>query len=123
VNWLDRWRMRRAARRFAKRLPGYMRRNWGGADDYTEAQVAKALQHFRLGGPFTAIAYAGLVSEPHYIAMAARLPRVLPYDLAREAFERARPWPAHDWDPQEGVSLPGLADVADVGGGVGHSGH
>src|SRR5215472_17570538 len=98
MNWLDRWRMRRAARRYARRLPGYMVRNWGGADAYTEAQVAKALQHFRLGGPFVALAYAALLSKDDYIGMAARLPRVLPLDLAREAFERARPWPVHAWD-------------------------
>jgi hypothetical protein len=123
VNWLDRWRMRRAARQFATRLPGYMSRSWGGADDYTEAQVAKALQHFRLGGEFTALAYAAFMTEADYVAMAARLPRVLPYDLARIEFERARPWIGGAWNADERFGSIDAGDVADVGGGAGHSGH
>jgi hypothetical protein len=121
MNWLDRWRMRRSARRFATRLPGYLRRNWGGSDNYTEAQIARTLQHFRLGGRFVAVAYAGLLSEADYLAMAGRLPRVLPYDLAREVFERARPWSRGAWEPQEYGGVLGAEDVSD--GGSGHGGH
>jgi hypothetical protein len=100
-----------------------MQRSWGGSEVYTEAQAGKALQHFSLGGPFVAIAYAGLLSEADYVDMAARLPRVLPYDLAREAFERAKPWPEHTWDPQESMGIAGQAGQGHVsdGGGFGHS--
>ena len=115
--------MRRAARRFAKRLPGYLARNWGRAETYTEPQVAAALRYFALDGSFVSLAYAAFLSEPDYLAMVGRLPRALPYDLARFEFERARPWPPRSWDPDKGLGLVSGGECGDVGGGYGHSGH
>ena len=38
-----------------------------------------------------AVAYAGFLTEAGYLAIAPSLPVVLPYDLARDLFQRARP--------------------------------
>ena len=61
-----------------------------------------------------ALAYAAFLSEPNYVAMAKRLPRVLPYDLARDEFDRARPWLDGRWD--EGMSNADAARTYGVGG-------
>ena len=97
----DRWMLRLSARRFAHRLPTYIQRSWGESDAYTEAQIAAALRRCGLGGRDVAIAYAAYLSEKDYLAMAERLPRVLPYDQARGLFEAARPCADQDFDPPE----------------------
>jgi hypothetical protein len=82
--------MRRAAKTYARQLPDELRSDWGASDTYTVGQVRAAIERRRLGGRYIAVAYAGLLTETDYLAVAPNLPLVLPYDIARSAFGDAR---------------------------------
>ena len=80
-----------AARTYAKHLPGVLHANWGASEFYTVDQVRAAIARRHLKGRYLAVAYASYLSEQDYLAIAADLPLVLPYDIAREVFRRAQP--------------------------------
>jgi hypothetical protein len=88
MNWFEKFGLRYAAKRYAKRLPAELFKGWGGADFYTFGQVRAALRSLGLGGMYDAIAYAGFVTEEDYRANAQALPRIFPYDQARALLSR-----------------------------------
>jgi len=88
LNSLRKLMLRRAAKRYAGRLPAALVRSWGRADFYTFGQVRTALTGLRLECRYDAVAYAGCVTEATYLANAASLPLVLPYDQARAMLMR-----------------------------------
>jgi len=91
MNFLSRMALHRAAKRYARRLPGELQADWGASDAYTIDQVRTAITRSRLGGRYIAVAYASFLTQADYLKVAPSLPLVLPYDRARDAFDRARP--------------------------------
>ncbi|MFL5296264.1 MAG: DUF6559 family protein [Phenylobacterium sp.] len=91
MGWLSRWSARRAARAYVRDLPHELRRSWGGSDVYTVDQVISAVQKLGLKGRYIALAYAAFLTQPDYGRIAADLPLVLPYDIARRIFREALP--------------------------------
>jgi len=83
--------MRRAAKVYAHRLPAELHADFGASETYTVSQVRAAIARCRLHGRYVAIAYAAFLTEADYLVIASDLPLVLPHDIAREAFKRARP--------------------------------
>ncbi len=92
MNIFSRWAMHRAARRYAKLLPGELEADFGHSETYTVGQVAAALDRRGEAGRYAAIAYAAFLTEADYVGLAPSLPMVLPYDVAKEVFRRAMPW-------------------------------
>lgn len=91
MGWLTRWAARRAAKTYVRDLPRELRKDWGASEAYTIGQVRSAIGRLRLGGRYIAVAYAAFLTEADYRAIAAELPVVLPYDLAREIYRRELP--------------------------------
>ena len=91
MNFLSRMAVRRVAKRYAKRLPAELEANWGASDAYTIDQVRAAIARSGLRGRYIAVAYAAFLTEADYLNIAASLPLVLPYDVARNLFWKARP--------------------------------
>ena len=101
VIWMEVAGRRRAARRFARRLPPLMIEGWGASETYTVGQVVAALRSAGLDGAHDTIAYAGLLSEADFLASRASEPG-LPYHQARELFVQALPggsWAAYLQQP------------------------
>jgi hypothetical protein len=92
MNIFTRWALHRAARRYARLLPGELPADYGSSDTYTAGQVAAALDRRGEDGRYVAIAYAAFLTEADYLGLAHALPLVLPYDNARELFRRGQPW-------------------------------
>ena len=92
MNIFARMALNRAARRYAKLLPGELQADWGASDSYTVGQVAAALDRRGEGGRYVAVAYAAFLSKADYLSVAPSLPLVLPYDVARDLFRRAMPF-------------------------------
>ena len=91
MDWLQRMAMRRAAKRYGKRLPRMMAEGWGGSEFYTVGQIRSALGRLKISGPYDAIAYAAFLPEEEFAAHTAELPVPLPYEEARTLFERYCP--------------------------------
>ena len=92
MNVLARWALGRAARRYARLLPGELAADFGASDTYTVGQVAGALDRRGEAGRYVAVAYAAFLSEADYASLASSLPFVPPYNVARDLFRRAKPW-------------------------------
>jgi hypothetical protein len=92
VNFLSRIALHRAAKAYAKYLPGELEADWGASGSYTVDQVRAAIERRNLKGRYVALAYAAFLTEADYLKVAPSLPLVLPYDIARDVFQRAKPW-------------------------------
>ena len=92
MNVFARMALHRAARRYARLLPGELQADYGASGAYTAGQIAATLDRRQGPGRYVAVAYAGFLTESDYQAIAPSLPVVLPYNLARDLFQRARPF-------------------------------
>jgi hypothetical protein len=88
---LDRWRLRRAARRYAASLPSALVAAFGASDHYTPEQIRVAVARCELDARFIAFAYAAFLSETQFAALRADMPIPLSYPQARSLFDRYRP--------------------------------
>lgn len=91
MNWLERYRMRRAARAMARKLPPVMAREWGRSDYYTAQQVRRALQVTGLPGAYDFLALAAFLDRQAYEAVSSANGARHDYDAARQLFERQLP--------------------------------
>src|ERR1700743_639430 len=55
--------LRRAARRYAKRLPDVLHQGYGASEQYTPAQIAAAVRRADLPQQYIAIGYAAFLAE------------------------------------------------------------
>jgi hypothetical protein len=92
MNIFARFALHRAARIYARRLPGELQTDWGASAAYTVDQVRSAIARSQVGGRYVAVAYAAFLTEEDYLSVAWSLPLVLPYDVARSVFQRESPW-------------------------------
>jgi hypothetical protein len=113
------WRLKRAARRYARVLPGLLARSYGAGERYPVRQIEAALTLLKLPRDFAALAYAAFLAEEDYEANRAKYPRYMPYNDAREALLAAIP--SRVGAPWGGA--PDSIGSTDVGGADGgHSG-
>ena len=88
MSWPSRWMMRRAAKKYARRLPAELRAGWGAAQFYTPDQVAAVIKRLRLEGPHEALAYATFTTEADFAGLGQTK---IGYDEARSVMARAAP--------------------------------
>ncbi len=87
---LDRWRTRRSAKNYARKLGPHLQRAYGAAAHYSPGQIRTSVTKLGLNPKFVALAYAAFLTEDEYTAIASTLPVELAYGQARELFERYR---------------------------------
>ena len=119
MGWFSRWRLSRAARPYARRLPGQLRRGWGGSKTYTRGQIDAAVRALRLNPRDIFIGYAVFLSLEDLEATGVTDPRFTAAE-ARAAFGRWKTSSAA-WGPNA-HSSDGAYASADTGGGH-HGGH
>ena len=90
MNFLQRLRLRRAAKRYARRLPPHLRRAYGAAEHYTAPQIRAATAKLGLDSRYIAFGYAAFMSEDEYASIAEHAPISVPYDEARVLIARFR---------------------------------
>jgi len=87
----DAWKLRRAARQFANRLPKELVRDYGVREFYTEPQIRNAIATAKLNFKYAVLGYARFLSREHFEAMRVALDVKLAYNDARELFVNAEP--------------------------------
>jgi hypothetical protein len=101
VRWLARFRLNRAAKQYAAKLPHQLHKGWGRAEHYTPGQIESAVQKSRLDERWIAFAYAAFLPEHQFKVLVPKMPVPLAYEQARALFRRhlpSKPWSAA-WQP------------------------
>jgi hypothetical protein len=91
MGWLERYRIGRAARAMAHKLPSIMAKEWGRADYYTPPQVRRALQMTGLAGRYDFLALAAFLTRQAYDDASAAEGFMHDYEAARRLFEKHLP--------------------------------
>lgn len=96
-----RWLLKRAAKQYAGRLPGQIRRNYGAKEWYTFAQVQRAIATSGLDQRYAILAYARYLPRSEFENLRIDTPLLLEYGTARALFVAAEPVAAesHSRDP------------------------
>lgn len=89
----------RAAKRYARRLPGALRKGWGRSASYTPGQIQSAVKTLRLDPRFIVFGYAAFLSEEAFAEVYAATPPPIPREAAREAFVRFVSFGLGSWNP------------------------
>jgi hypothetical protein len=94
---LGRWRLRRAARRYAASLPSALVAAFGASERYTPEQIRVAVAQCELDAQFIVFAYTAFLPETQFTALQADMPKPIAYPQARSLLGRyrpSRPWSA-----------------------------
>jgi hypothetical protein len=83
--------LNRAAKRYARELPGQLRRAHGDARQYTPVQIRRAVSDAGLDEAYVALAYAGHLSETEFKQLGIKLPNAISYAEARALLARYGP--------------------------------
>jgi hypothetical protein len=119
----------RAAKRYARRLPGALRKGWGRSASYTPGQVQAAVKILRLDPRFIVFGYAAFLSEEAFAEIYANGPPLVSRESARETFHRFALFSSGPWNATfdgAGGGWSGdyyFGDIDHGSGGGGHGGH
>ena len=113
MGWFARWRLNRAAKQYARRLPRRLRQGWGASKTYTRGQIDAAVGDLRLDANYVFIAYAVFLSPEDLEASQAAFAGFTASE-ARGAFDSWRPSPS-GWGANTDYGSSG-----DYGDGGGH---
>jgi hypothetical protein len=91
MGWLGRWRLRRAAKRYARQLGPALGRAYGASEAYTPAQIRAGASKLALNLEFILLGYAAFLPQDQYESVAGSAPTYIPYDEARALFVRFKP--------------------------------
>jgi hypothetical protein len=119
MGWFARWRLNRAARQYAQRLPRRLRAGWGSSKTYTRGQIDTSVRALRLDARYVYIAYAVFLT-PDELAGLESVFVTFSASEARDAFDRWRPWAA-TWHVSDDYGIGAAGAGGDYGGG-GHHG-
>jgi hypothetical protein len=110
--------LKRAAKRYARELPGELRRSYGASERYTPAQVRTAVATAKLDERFVVLAYAAYLTEGDFAVLAARLPNAMSYAAARAVLACYRPHglTSASGDPEVTYSGDGAHTSGDASG-------
>ena len=103
MGWLRTWRVNRAAKQYALRLPRRLKEGWGFSEYYTPGQIKAAVKKLGLNADFICLGYAAFLPEEQFDQIRADMPVLLSYQDARAAFDRyfrLDMWSAA-WEPEE----------------------
>ena len=90
MNVLLRLRLRRSAKRYARKLGPALNKAYGPSDTYTPGQIRTAISKLGLSPEYSALGYATFLSEEDYAHVAGNMPISIPYDEARQLVDRYR---------------------------------
>jgi hypothetical protein len=108
MNWLRNLRLQSVAKRYALRLPGYLRSAYSASEFYTTPQIAHAVKALKLPLQYIGLAYAVYLPRSAYDAVSPGLSLRLTYEDARAEFYRHVPEPEEPWNPQGAPSVSGI---------------
>lgn len=112
MSFLQRFRLRRAAKAYALRLPETLRKGYGGKKHYTPAQIRSAVTKARLDPRFIALGYAAFMTEEAFNAAAGEMPVRMSYAEARAILRRYAPsMPSGGWNTPESGLDQGTASI------------
>ena len=115
-------RKRRSAKRYARELAPWLRRNYGASRHYTPQQLRAAVRALALDERFIAFAYAAFLPEAEYDALSTHMPWWLPYEEARDTFARFVPPTGFATSGDSAEGLAGTPTSPDHPSGDSHSG-
>lgn len=119
---LDRWRLRRAAKRYAASLGPALSSAYGASEYYTPEQIRIAVGQLGLDAQFIALAYAAFLPESQFQTMKRGLLLSLSYNHCRSLLHRyrpSRPWSASGEAPESAYLTNSVGNsVPPSGGGV-----
>ena len=85
MSFFQRFRLRRAAKAYALRLPDALRTGYGPKTHYRPGQIRAAVTKARLDPRFIALGYAAFMTEEAFNEVAGELPVAMSYAEARAA--------------------------------------
>jgi hypothetical protein len=91
VSLFFRFRVKRAAKRYAKKLGGRLRYDFGASEFYSPQQIASTAAKLGLPPKYVVLGYAAFLSEAAFDKLAGTLPVSLPYHEARALCDRFVP--------------------------------
>jgi hypothetical protein len=115
---LSTFALNRAAKRYARELPGQLRRSYGGAKRYTPAQIRRAVGEAGLDEQYAGLAYAGHLTEDEFRPLGIKMPNGISYAEARALLARFGPLTGFSSD-----ASPEGSGIASGGGGWDGGGH
>jgi hypothetical protein len=74
MDLLRRWRLRRAAKQYARRLGPHLRRAYGAAEYYTAPQIRAAVPKLGLKSRYIVLGYAAFLSDEEFASRANEMP-------------------------------------------------
>lgn len=88
---IQRWRVNRAAKRYATALGPALAANFGASEFYNIMQIKSAVTRLKLDADYLCLAYAAFLPEVQFTAEVANLPIKLAYDEARKIYKSYLP--------------------------------
>lgn len=85
------WFLRRAARKYARKLPHELARDYGLHEFYTEPDIRNAMAAAGLNQKYAVLGYARFLHRDHFDHLKIHLGLKLGYDEARELFVANEP--------------------------------
>ena len=82
--------LNRAAKRYARELPGQLRRAYG-ARRYTPAEIRRAVADAGLDEQYAGLAYAGHLTPEEFAPLGIKMPNAISYEEARALLTRYGP--------------------------------
>ncbi len=89
--WFENYRRRRAAKRYARRLPPRLAKDNGRSEFYTKAQIDTAIKNLGLESKYLAIAYGGCLPKEEFEGWVHAMPIPMSYVEARTRYLRHKP--------------------------------
>jgi hypothetical protein len=108
------YRLRRAAKQYARRLPKELARRYGTSERYTSDQIRRTVEHIGLDARFLVLGYAAFLGLPEFSVAAVHLDVNPGFEKARALFDRFRlkHWNSADSkDVAYGGEGPGPSDI------------
>jgi hypothetical protein len=91
MGWFRRFWRHRAAKQYARKLGPQLARAYGPSEHYSAPQIRTAVAKLGLNRKYIALGYAGCLPEDAFAAVVADMPSRIPYQAARDLFDRFRP--------------------------------
>ncbi|ESQ78254.1 DUF6559 family protein [Asticcacaulis sp. YBE204] len=85
MGWFERFRLRRAVRRYARYVPAALRKGWGKSEFYTPGQVESVLNALKMTDGYQDLARAVFLTETDFLE-ASDGNLNLSYDEIRDLF-------------------------------------
>ncbi len=104
--WLQTLRLRHAAKSYARKLPRFLAKGWGGSKTYTPGQIEVAVRELKLDPDYIGLGYARFLPKNEFDTLLDRMAVQVTYAEARDLFDRFSPI-VSAWSPDERIGPVG----------------